>query len=126
MKNGLITKTAVTKASLTDAKGLRHVCPNGGMVVADKGYCTKPAQETIKAKGCHSGAILKENMKNKNRDKDRFLTRLRMPYEGVFSKMNKKARYRGLAKNQFQAFMQAIAHNFKRLIKIEAPPLVFA
>ncbi|ETZ04479.1 hypothetical protein K737_301095 [Holospora undulata HU1] len=27
MKNGLITKTAATKASLTDAKGLKHVCP---------------------------------------------------------------------------------------------------
>jgi len=40
-------------------------------------------------------------MKNKNRDKDRFLTRIRMPYEGVFSKMDKKARYKGIAKNQF-------------------------
>jgi IS5 family transposase len=98
MKHGFITKTAATKASLTDAKGLKHICPKGGMIVADKGYCTKPAQETIRVKGCHSGAILKENMKNKNRDKDRFLTRLRMPYEGVFSKMDKKARYKGLAK----------------------------
>lgn len=125
MKNGLITKTAATRASLTDAEGLKHVCPNGGMVVADKGYCTKPAQNTIKARGCHSGAILKDNMKNKNRDKDRFLTKLRMPYEGVFSKMDKRARYRGLAKNQFQALMQSLAYNFKRLIKIAAPPLIF-
>jgi IS5 family transposase len=125
MKQGFITKTAVTKASLPDAKALKHICPNGGMIVADKAYCTKSAQDTIKAKGCHSGAILKENMKNKNRDKDKFLTKLRMPYEGVFSKMTKKARYRGIAKNQFQAFMQAFAHNLKRLIKIEAPPLIF-
>ena len=54
-------------------------------------------------------------MKNKNRDKDRFLTRIRMPYEGVFSKMDKKARYKGIAKNQFQALMQAFAYNLKRL-----------
>jgi IS5 family transposase len=125
MKNGLISKTAATKASLTDAKGLKHVCPSGGMIVADKGYCVKPAQDTMKVKGCHSGAILKENMAGKNRDKDRFLTRIRMPYEGVFSKMNKKARYKGIAKNQFQALMQAFAHNLKRLTKIAAPPLIF-
>jgi IS5 family transposase len=48
-----------------------------------------------------------------------------MPYEGVFSKMDKKARYKGLAKNQWQAFMQATAYNFKRLLKIDAPPLIF-
>jgi IS5 family transposase len=126
MKQGFITKTAATKASLPDAKGLKHICPRGGMVVADKGYCTKAAQKTIKANDCHSGAILKENMKGKIRGKDRFLTKLRMPYEGVFSKMDKKSRYKGLAKNQFQAFMQALVHNLKRLIKIEPPPLIFA
>lgn len=126
MQQGFITKTAATKASLPDAKGLKHICPRGGMVVADKGYCTKAAQQTIKANDCHSGAILKENMKGKNPGKDRFLTKLRMPYEGVFSKMDKKSRYKGLAKNQFQAFMQALVHNLKRLIKIEPPPLIFA
>lgn len=126
MKNGLITKTAVTKASTSDAKGLKHICPkDAGMILGDKAYCTKEAQTTIKSKNCHSGAILKNNMKLKNKDKDRFLTKLRMPYEGVFSKMTKKTRYRGIAKNQFQVFMQAFAHNLKRLIKIEAPPLIF-
>lgn len=125
MKNGFITKTAATKASITDARGLKHICPNGGMVMGDKGYCVKLAQDTMKIKGCHSGAILKNNMKTKNRDKDRFLTKLRMPHEEVFSKMNKKARYKGLAKNQFQLLMQAFSYNLKRLIKIAASPLVF-
>ena len=123
MKNGLISKTAATQASLSDAKGLKHVCPKGGMIVGDKAYCTKPAQDTIKFNGCHSGAILKENMKNKNRDKDKFLTKLRMPYEGVFSKMNEMVRYKGIANVQFQAIMQALSYNFKRLIKINAPPI---
>ena len=125
MKHGLITKTAVTPASLPDAKGLKHICPKSGMVIADKAYCTKDAQNTMKAKNCHSGAILKNNMEGKNKDKDRFLTKLRMPYEGVFSKMDKRVRYKGIAKVQFQALMQAITHNLKRLIKIEAPTLVF-
>jgi IS5 family transposase len=126
MKHGLITKTTTTKASITDAKGLKYICPKGGMIVADKAYCVKPAQDIIKGNGCHSGAILKENMIGKNKDKDRFLTRLRMPYEGIFSKMNKKVRYRGLVKVQFQTFMQGFAYNLKRLIKIGAPPLNFA
>jgi IS5 family transposase len=125
MKHGFITKTAVTKASLSDAKGLKYVCPKQGLTLADKAYCTKEAQKIMKQNGCHSGAILKENMKSKNRDKDKFLTTLRMPYEGVFSKMDKKARYVGLVKNQFQATMQAFAHNIKRLIKIPAPPVIF-
>lgn len=95
------------------------------MILGDKAYCAKTDQATIKANNCHSGAILKNNMKTKNKDKDRFLTKLRMPYEGVFSKMNKKARYRGIPKNQFQCFMQALTHNLKRLTKIDTPPLIF-
>jgi hypothetical protein len=55
------------------------------------------------------------------RDKDRWLSSVRMPFEGVFSKQSNKARYRGVRKNQFQAFMQALAHNLKRLVKIQAP-----
>lgn len=123
MSSGIINKVAVTPANVTDAKGLKYVCPNGGMVPSDKGYCTKEAQRILKINGCHSGAILKNNMQGKNFDKDNWLTSLRMPYEGTFSKINKKARYRGLVKNQFQAIMQALVHNFKRLVKIEAEPI---
>ena len=38
----------------------------------------------------------KDNMICKNRDKDRFLTKLRCPFESVFSQDNKRVRYRGL------------------------------
>jgi transposase, IS5 family len=123
MKQGIITKAAATAANESDSKGLARVCPSGGMVVADKAYCTKEAQKTMKTKGCHSGAIMKNNMKGKNKDKDAFLTRLRSPYENVFSKTQKRSRYRGIKKNQFQVFMEALAFNFKRLIAINAPPL---
>ena len=44
MKNGFITKTAVTKASTSDAKGLKHICPkDAGMILGDKAYCAKDA-----------------------------------------------------------------------------------
>ena len=83
-KSGLITKTAATKASLPDAKGLKHMCPKQGMVLGDKGYCTKEAQMTMRRQGCHSGAILKNNMTGKDFKKDKFLTKIRMPFEGCF------------------------------------------
>ena len=123
MKQGIITKVAVTPANVADGKGLERVCPDGGMVVADKAYCTKEAQEIMRKKQCHSGAILKNNMKNKNADKDRFLSALRAPYENVFSKMQKICRYCGEQKNEFQALMEALVFNLKRLITINSPPI---
>lgn len=123
MKNGFITKVAATTAKVTDAKALKHICPKGGMVIADKGYCTKDAARVMAMNGCHNGAIKKNNMKAKNHQKDNFLSGLRMPYESTFSKMDKHVRYCGLAKVQFQAFMQSMAYNFKRLIAIDAPPI---
>jgi IS5 family transposase len=65
-------------------------------------------------------------MKGKNRDLDRYYTAIRAPFEHVFSKQNKRVRYRGIPKNQFSAFMQAITFNFKRLVVVakSAPPLI--
>ena len=123
MKQGFITKVAVTTANVTEARALKHICPKEGMTIGDKAYCVKEAQRTLKANGCHSGAILKNNMKQKNFQKDAFLSNIRMPYENIFSKMDKKVRYRGQAKAQFQGFMQALTFNFKRLLAIHAPPL---
>jgi IS5 family transposase len=123
MRQGLITKVAVTSANITDWHGFANICPDSGMVFADKAYCLHEAQAVMKQRGCHSGAILRENMKDKNADKDCWLTKVRMPFEGVFSKMNKRARYRGLAKIQLQAFMDAIVFNVTRLTAINSVPL---
>jgi len=123
MRQGLITKDAVTSANVTEGRALKHICPKGGMTIGDKAYCVREAQRIMKANGCHSGAILKNNMKQKDFKRDAFLTKLRMPYENIFSKRDKKVRYRGQAKAQFQGFMQDLAFNFKRLIAINAPPL---
>ena len=119
---------AATPANIDDAKGLRHVCPDQGAVFADKGYCTAPAQKEIKRKGCHSAAIKKNNMMGKNRDKDRWITKMRAPYERVFSKRSKQARYRGQAKVQFQVACNAMCHNLKRLVAldVEKVPIVTA
>ncbi len=118
MQSGLINKVAATSAEVTDAHGFQHVCPNGGAVYADKGYGLNPVKITLKRKGCHDGTIKKKNMKEKNRDKDRWLSAIRAPYERVFAHRNKKVRYRGLVKVQFQVGILALVFNLKRLMTL--------
>lgn len=126
MQSGLINKVAATPANVDDAKGLAHVCPRQGAVYADKGYCTAPAQRELKRRNCHSAAIKKNNMKGKDRDKDRWLSRIRAPYERVFSKRSKRVRYKGQDKAQFQVAMNGLCHNLKRLVAlgIEKVPII--
>lgn len=120
MQSGLINKVAITPANVTDAQGFKHVCPKGGAVYADKGYCTSPAKIAARVKGVHLGAIKKNNMKDKNFDLDKYYTKLRSPFERVFSQDNKRVRYVGVAKNQFSIFMNAICFNLKRLCVLAA------
>ena len=120
MQSGLINKVSITPANVSDAKAFKHVCPNSGATYVDKGYCTKSASNSAKGKGVHLAAIKKNNMIGKNFDLDRYYTKIRSPFERVFSKDNKRARYTGIAKNQFSAFMHAICFNLKRLCVLEA------
>lgn len=124
MGSGLIESAALTPANVSDQAGFKHICPRGGeMVFGDKSYCLKPAQIAMAIRGAVSGAILKHNMIGKNKDLDRWRSSVRAPFEGIFSKVEKRARYRGQVKVQFQFFMDAIVHNVKRLVTIKAPPL---
>lgn len=116
MQSGLINKVAVTPASITDAKGVEHVLPRQGAVYADKGYCILPARIAVAKRDIHLCAIKKSNMQTKNYDLDRYYTKIRSPFERVFSKANKRLRYVGIAKNQFAEFMNALCFNLKRLV----------
>jgi IS5 family transposase len=118
MKQGIITKVAVTPANVLDDQAFKHVCPNQGMALLDKGYDTEEASKVAKRKGVHFRAIKKNNRKDKNHDLDAWVSKTRMPEECNFSKLNKRARYRGQAKVQFQAFAEAMAYNMKRLIRV--------
>jgi IS5 family transposase len=123
MQSGMINKVAITPANVTDAVALKHVCPKQGAVYGDKGYCTTPARKAAGRKGVHLCAIKTNNMKSKNADLDRWHSRLRSPYERVFSKANHRARYVGVVKNQFAELMYAICFNLKRLVTV-APPIL--
>ena len=126
MQTGFINKIATTPANVTDAQGMKHVCPSQGAIFADKGYCTKPARKAAFKRSCHLAAIKKKNMIGKNKDKDRWYSKMRSPYERVFSQRKKRVRYCGIAKNQFAAFMEAISFNLKRLAVLAPPDLCHA
>ena len=118
MQSGLINKAAATSAEVSDAQGLSCVCPRGGAVFGDKGYCIRPAQEILKRRGCHDATIKKNNMKGKDRRKDGWLSAMRSPYERVFAHRNRRVRYRGLAKVQFQVGIRALVFNLKRVMTL--------
>lgn len=118
MRYGLIRKTAVTPAHVLDPDVVESVCPSQGMVFTDKLYDRKDVDRVLQAHGCHPATIRKHSSKQKNRDLDRWRSRVRMPFEGVFSKVEKRARYRGTAKVVMQNFFEAIVHNLKKAITV--------
>ena len=119
MQSGLINKVALTPANITDANGLKHVLPQTGAVYADKGYCDRQTHIDAQRKNCILRAILKNNMKGKDKGRDHFITKMRSPYERVFSQTNHRVRYKGIAKNQFALFMASLAFNLKRMVILE-------
>lgn len=120
LRFGLIEKTAVTPANVLDFKVLEHICPDQGMVLCDKLYDCREADRVLRAHGCHAATIRKNNNKRKQRDLDRWRSGVRMPFESVFSKVEKRARYRGLVKVVFQNFFAAIVHNLKKAVTIRS------
>lgn len=122
MQSGMITKVAVTPANITDADGVRHVLPRSGAVIGDKGYVG--ADLEIRRRSLHPMVIKRDNMKDKNRELDRWISKLRSPYERTFSKQNKRVRYIGVAKNQGAEFLYAIAYNFRRLLVLDTAAML--
>ncbi len=104
---------------LTPANDLKHVLPSTGAIYAGKDYCDRQTHLDAKRKGRTLRAILKNNMKNKNKGRDSFITKMRSPYERVFSQTNHRTRYKGIAKNQFALFMESLAFNLKRMVILD-------
>ena len=120
MTSGMINRVCVIRANTpdSDAESVKAVLPDSGAVAGDKGFVS--AIPTIEEAGLHSMVILKNNMKDKNKGKDRFITKLRAPFEGLFSKQQKRVRYKGIGKNQAAEYLYAMAFNFRRLLSINA------
>ena len=104
MRFGLIHKVCVTPANVLDFQVIDQICPDQGLVFADKLYDTKGTHLRILANGCTPATIRKNRNKQKNKDLDAFHSKLRMPFEGTFSKCAKRARYHRQTKVLFQVF----------------------
>ncbi|KKU72994.1 MAG: Transposase IS4 family protein, partial [Parcubacteria group bacterium GW2011_GWA2_47_26] len=92
--------------------------PSQGMVFMDKLYDCKKAYAVLKANGCAPGTIRKRNNPQKNRDLDRWRSYRRMPFEGTFSKLRERSKFKGRVKVLFQCFAEAICHNLKKAVTV--------
>jgi IS5 family transposase len=122
-KYGLIEKVCVTPANIPDFKAIKNIAPKNKGVYTDKGYDYSETTIELQRQGCTHLGIRKNNHKDKNKDQDRYRTKIRMPYESTFSQMNKYARYKGIVKVSMQAFMEAIVYNIKKAITYESAML---
>lgn len=118
MRHGLVNKVAVTPANVLDYKATKNIAPKVGMVFSDKLYDCRENNTVLKTNNLHAGTIRKNNNKSKNRDLDRWLSSVRMPFEGTFSKRRKRAKFRSRAKVFFQATFEALCHNLKKAVMI--------
>lgn len=125
MRYGLISKTTVTPANVLDFQVVDQICPTQGMVFMDKLYDTKDTDKIIFGSGCSPGTIRKNNNPSKNKLLDRWRSQVRMPFEGTFSKLHKRAKYRGLEKVIFQNFAQSLCFNLKKAVRY-APDYAYA
>jgi transposase, IS5 family len=116
MRFGLIDKLTVTAANVLDFQTLEEICPRNCMVFADKLYDIQKSEFILRAKGCHSGIIKKRNNKTKNKDLDHWKSQTRMPFEGTFSKLRKRAKFRGRVKVLMQCYFEALTHNLKKAV----------
>lgn len=117
MRYGLITKTTISPANVLDYQVIEQICPEQGYLFMDKLYDTKATDRKVMGSGCSPGTIRKNNNPNKNRDLDRWRSSIRMPYEGIFSKLSKRARYKGKTKVAFQNFGESICYNLKKALQ---------
>ncbi len=83
----------------------------------DKLYDTKVTDLKFRARGCNPGTIRKNNNPHKDRDLDKWRSSIRMPFESIFSKLSKRARYRGQTKVAFQNFGESITYNLKKAVR---------
>lgn len=118
MRFGLIGKVCVTPANVLDFDVLDDICPRQGMVFTDKLYDVKKADRVVDSRNCQAATVRKNNNPRKNRMLDKWRSRVRMPFESTFSRLRKRAKFRGRKKVLFQCFAESICYNLKKAIVI--------
>lgn len=124
----LIQAAVVTTASVYDGLVFEQIVPSDTeQVYGDKAYDTKANQAWLREHGIQNGILKKEAHHIKLTPEDVRMNQqkglVRRQIERIFAHLKawqgyRRVRYLGLAKNQLELTLKAVAYNLKRLAKI--------
>lgn len=124
----LIRAAVLSTASAYEGEVFTRIAPaDTAAIYADKAYDTKANHAWLQARGIQSGIAKKGahhiQLTEKDREDNRRKGRVRSHIERVFAHLKKwqhyrRVRYLGLAKNQLELTLKAVAYNLKRLAGI--------
>jgi len=124
----LIRAAVISAANANDAHWLERVAPtDSGRLYADKAYDTKANQAWLRQHGMESQIARKGahhiKLTEQDRQENRRKSRVRGGIERIFAHWKKwqhyrRVRYLGMAKNQLELTLKAVAYNLRRLAGI--------
>lgn len=127
-QHNLIRSALISTASAQDAHVFERVAPpDTEAVYADKAYDTKANQAWLAQRGIASGIAKKGahhiKLSEEDRENNRVKGRVRSHIERIFAHLKtwqnyRRVRYLGLARNQLELTLKAVAYNLKRLANI--------
>jgi len=126
----LIRTALISTAKVQDPHMFERVAPADSQhIYADKIYDTKANQAWLRARNIHSGIQKKGahhiKLSAQDHQDNRVKGRVRQQIERIFAHFKqwqfyRRVRYLGLAKNQLELTLKAVAYNLKRLANILA------
>jgi IS5 family transposase len=124
----LIRRAVISSASAQEAHLFAQVAPTDTKIIyGDKAYDTKATQAWLRERGIASGIQKKGahhiKLSAADQQRNRNKRRIRSHIERIFAHLKKwqdyrRVRYLGLAKNQLELTLKAVAYNLKRLARI--------
>ena len=127
-QHNLIRAAVISTASAQDAQIFEQIAPaDTEAIYADKAYDTKVNQAWIRERNMVSGIAKKGarhiKLSEQDRENNRTKGRIRAHIERIFAHLKTWQNYRrvcylGLAKNQLELTLKAVAYNLKRMVNI--------
>ena len=118
----------ISTARVYEGEVLARIAPADTQAVyADKAYDTKANRAWLRARGIRNGILKKEahhiQLTAKDRENNARKGWVRRQIERIFAHLKqwqhyRRVRYLGLARNQLELTLKAVAYNLKRLVGI--------
>jgi IS5 family transposase len=124
----LIRAAVITTAKTYDGELLPQITPaDARAVYADKAYDSKANRAWLRTRGILNGILKKEahhiQLTTRDTAANRRKGKVRRHIERIFAHLKhwqgyRRVRYLGLAKNQLELTLKAVAYNLKRMVKL--------